>query len=362
MTGGSTYVIAEIGVNHDGSVAKALELVEAVATTGADAVKIQTFTAATLVSENAPKAAYQLVTTPAAESQFEMLRRLELSRDDHRVVMDAARLHGLDFLSTPYDRDSLSFLVDDLGVDQVKIASSDLTNLPLLLAAGRSRSRIILSTGMATVPEIHRALAVIGFGATTTFGVPSRMQIDGEPDGSARDHLASSVVLLQCTSQYPAPLAEANLMAMVSMRELFGVPVGYSDHTVGTTAAIMSVALGSPMYERHFTLDRTAPGPDHSASMEPAEFGALVALMREAEVARGSGTKEPSASEVGNRFPMRKSLMAARDIAEGQVVDEADITLMRPESGDLPEHYWAWQGRTAPRHYSAGDPLSSEGS
>ena len=360
MTGGSTYVIAEIGVNHDGSVAKALELVEAVATTGADAVKIQTFTAASLVSADAPKAGYQLVTTPAAESQFEMLRRLELSRDDHRVVKDAARAHGLDFLSTPYDSDSLAFLVDDLGVDQVKIASSDLTNLPLLLAAGRSRRRVILSTGMATIPEIHRALAVLAFGATTAEGVPSRATIDGEPDTAARYYLASSVVLLQCTSQYPAPLSEANLLAMVTMRELFGVPVGYSDHTVGMTAAIMSVALGSTMYERHFTLDRTAPGPDHMASMEPAEFAALVALMREAEVARGTGIKEPSASEAGNRFPMRKSLMAARDIAQGQVVEEADITLMRPESGDLPENYWAWQGRTAPRAYSAGDLLISE--
>ena len=360
MTEGKTYVIAEIGVNHDGSLAKALELVEAVATTGSDAVKIQTFTAASLVSSDAPKAAYQLVTTPAAESQFEMLHRLELSRDDHRVIMDAARSHELDFLSTPYDRDSLAFLVDELGVDRVKIASSDLTNLPLLLSAGRSRRRIIVSTGMATLPEIHRALAVLGFGASTAEGVPSRATIDGEPDAAAREYLASSVVLLQCTSQYPAPLAEANLLAMVAMRENFGVPVGYSDHTVGTTAAVMSVALGSTIYERHFTLDRTTPGPDHSASMEPSEFAALVTLMREAEVALGTGIKEPSASESGNRFPMRKSLMAARDIAQGQVVEETDIALMRPESGDLPEHYWAWQSRTAPRAYRAGDPLRAE--
>ena len=357
MIGDATYVIAEIGVNHDGNLAKALDLVEAVAATGADAVKIQTFTAESLVSARAPKAGYQLLTTPANESQFDMLRGLELSRDEHRVIKDAARGRGLDFLSTPYDRESLDFLVNDLGVERVKVASSDLTNLPLLLAVGRHRRRVILSTGMGTINEIRRAIAVIAFGAATTAGIPTRDTIDGAPNSLAREFLTSSLILLQCTSEYPAPLAEANLLAMVAMRESFGVRVGYSDHTLGTTAAIMSVALGSVVYERHFTLDSTAPGPDHRASMEPAEFTALVALIRQAESAKGTGTKEPSASEVENRFSMRKSLFAAHDIAQGQTIEDSDITLMRPEWGDLPEHYWAWQGRTASRSYSAGDPL-----
>ncbi len=356
---GRTYVIAEIGVNHDGDVSKALDLVAAVAASGADAVKIQTFTAESLVSSQAPKAAYQLVTTPSSESQFEMLKRLELSREGHLAVMEAARERGLDFLSTPYDLDSLAFLVDEMKVPQVKIASSDITNLPLLLAVGRSGRRVILSTGMSTVAEIGQALATIGFGGACADGVPSENQIDAVEDPAVQAYVSSHVVLMQCTSQYPAPVEEANLRAITTLREMFSVPVGYSDHTVGMVAAIMSVAYGSVMYERHFTLDRTAPGPDHSASMEPDEFAGLVAMLREAELARGSGAKEPSPSESGNRYPMRKGLVAARPIPAGQTIAEADIAYMRPVDGDTPARYWAWIGQVARRDYVVGEPLRS---
>ncbi len=355
----STYIIAEIGVNHDGEIAKALELVEAVADSGADAVKIQTFTAETLVSADAPKAAYQLVTTSGEESQYEMLKRLELSREDHWVVKEAAKRLGLGFLSTPYDRESLRFLVDELGVDQVKIASSDLTNLPLLLEAGRSGRTVILSTGMATLDEIRRALATLAFGATRPIDErPMRASLTDTVSPAAREYLDSSVVLMQCTSQYPAPASEANLRSIATLRDLFGVSVGYSDHTVGVTSAVMSVAYGSSTYEKHFTLDRTAAGPDHSASIEPEDFRALVALIREAETCRGSGVKEPSPSEQPNRFPMRKSLMAARAISAGAVITEADIALMRPEIGDTPDHYWEWLDRESPRAFAQGEPLT----
>lgn len=355
-----TYVIAEIGVNHDGSLPKALEMVSAVAASGADAVKIQTFKAETLVSERAPKAAYQLATTPTSESQFEMLKRLELSRDEHWAIMEAAVEHGLDFLSTPYDPQSLSFLVNEMNVNQIKIASSDITNLPLLLAAGRSGKKVILSTGMSTIEEIGQGLATIGFGGTRKEGSPTLSQIASWDDVSLQQYLPNHVVLMQCTSQYPAPVDEANLQAISTLRDLFGVPVGYSDHTIGTLAAVMSVAYGASMYERHFTLDRMAPGPDHAASLEPVEFTALVAAIREAEKARGSGVKEPSPGEVGNRYPMRKGLIAARNIAAGEVITASDITCRRPAMGDPPSRFWSWVGKVADRNFTVGDPLSSD--
>jgi sialic acid synthase SpsE len=356
-----TYVIAEIGVNHDGDLGRALEMVDAVAECGADAVKIQTFLAETLVKRDTPKAPYQLETTSSRESQFEMLRRLELSRNDHLLVMTRAQERGLDFLSTPYDRDSLDFLIGDMGVEQIKIASSDITNLPLLLEAGRSRRRLILSTGMSTMAEILRALNVIWFGARTTVGsTPSQAEIRAPLAAKAEEYLSSSVILMQCTSQYPAPVADANLRAIATIKEAFGIPVGYSDHTLGSTTAIMSVALGSVAYEKHFTLDRTLPGPDHSASMEPLEFRSLVAAIREAETALGGGLKAPSPVEFQNRHPMRKSLFAARAITAGELVTESDVDVMRPEIGQTPDLYWEWVGHAAPRSFAPGEPIDSD--
>lgn len=355
--GTRTYVIAEVGVNHDGDINKALELVEELAVSGADAVKIQTFTATRLVHPRAAKAAYQLKATPDSESQLDMLMRLELSRDEHYIIKEAAQSHGLDFLSTPYDVESLNFLVRDLGIRQIKIASADITNLPLLLAAGRSHCHVLLSTGMSTVQEIRMALTVLGFGALNASGNPDIRRAPDDFDRRTRDYLRASVVLLQCTSEYPARLDDANLKAITTMREQFGVSTGFSDHTLGSTAAVMSVALGSVVYERHVTLDRSASGPDHSTSLEPAEFTELVRMIRECEIALGSGVKTPSAGERMNRFAMRKSLMAARDISRGQVIGEKDIAIMRPETGDVPGHYWDWLGRTASRDFSCGDPL-----
>jgi len=206
-----------------------------------------------------------------------------------------------------------------------------LRSLPLLLATGRLRCIIILSTGMATVQATHRAIAVLAFGATTTEGVPTRVQIGERPEASARVYLSSSLVLLQCTPEYLAPLAEANLLAMVAVRDLAGTQVDYPDHTVGTTAAVMSVVLESTMYTRHFSPDCTDPVPDHSASMEPLEFTALVALIRQSEAAGGLGIKKSPACEVGNRLSLRKSLMTVRDLSRGQIIEEDDIKVVRPE-------------------------------
>ena len=352
-----TYIIGEIGVNHDGKLSQALELVEAVAHSGADAVKLQTFSAKRLVHPKAPKARYQLDRTSRGESQYQMLAELELSQEDHLSVLEVARHHGLDFLSTPYDIESLNFLVHQLGLEQVKIASADITNLPLLFAAGRTCDRVFLSTGMATAPEIQTALATLALGATTHLEGLTLQEIGAGIDTAGRAYLSNCVVLLQCTSQYPAPLDEANLKAITTMRDHFGVETGFSDHTEGTTAAVMSVALGSVAYERHITLDRSAPGPDHSASMEPSEFAKVVTLIRESEIALGSGVKEPSNSELGNKRVMRKSLIAARDIPQGHIIQESDISIMRPQIGDSPAHFWEWIGRSAPRDFAAGDPL-----
>jgi sialic acid synthase SpsE len=318
---------------------------------------VQTFRANKLVSAKAPKANYQLASTPVAESQLGMLERLELSGEDHRVLMTTARQRGLDFLSTPYDQESLEFLVEEMAVAQIKISSSDITNLPLLLAAGRSRKKVILSTGMSTIDEIRQALNTVGFGGTTRTGTPSQTVLQSMVNLEVQSYLEQSVVLLQCTSQYPAPINEANLRSIASLRDLFGVPTGYSDHTVGVITALMSVAYGSVMYERHFTLDRNSPGPDHLASMEPAEFASLISLLRDAEGARGSGFKEPSVSEAENRYPMRKSLVAALPIRQNQVISSEDIALMRPANGDSPARYWEWIGRPSPKSFDKGEPL-----
>ena len=352
-------VIAEAGVNHDGLLTRALELVDAAADAGADYVKFQTFTAASIVMPSAPKARYQQRTTPADETQFEMLRRLELSHPDHRELARHARARGIGFLSTPFDRSSLAFLVDDMKLDLVKLPSSDLTNLPLLLDASRSRAALIISTGMATMGEVERALAVLAFGATRP-GPPPR-----DPDWDeafmnpeSQRVLRERVTILHCTSDYPAAIEDSNLYAMRTLAEAFGLPVGYSDHTQGMSASLAAVALGASVIEKHLTLDRSLPGPDHAASAEPDEFRDLVRCIREVESALGVAAKRPTSSEFGNRATMRKGVYAARDIPGGTTISEDDVAVRRPVAAQGSEDYYSWIGATAPRSFAAGDALS----
>jgi sialic acid synthase SpsE len=354
----TVHVIAELGVNHDGSVAKALELVHAAHAAGVDAVKVQTYSAANLVSVTSPKAKYQLQTTPRDETQFEMLASLELSRDDHFVVRNLAESLGLEFLSTPYDVPSLAFLVRDMRLSSIKMASSDITNLPLLHSAATFGVRVLLSTGMSTTDEIDWAVQTLGAGyshiepsAFIAMDPAERQDLVA----AAREH----VTLLHCTSQYPAPLDEVNLSVLPWLKATYGTKVGYSDHTTGHVAAVMAVALGATVYERHLTLDRRSPGPDHAASLDPEEFRTTVGLVREATSAVGDGVKRPSPSEAQNRRFMRKGLFAALAIQQGQVIEASDIKAVRPCDGDSVANYWRWVGTIAAQDYAIDEPLGS---
>lgn len=357
MTPPRTFVIAEAGVNHNGSLERAHQLVDAAAAAGADAVKFQTFKADRLAGAAAPKAAYQARETGAAESQLQMLRALELSPDAHASLMAHCEARGIEFLSSPFDEDSLALLVR-LGVGRLKLGSGELTNAPLLIAAGQSGLRLLISTGMATLDEVADALGAVAFGHASPNAAPSRAAFaaawTAEP---ARAWARSTVTLLHCTTEYPAPAAEANLRAMLTMRDRFGVPCGYSDHTVGHAACLAAVALGATVIEKHLTLDRRLPGPDHKASIEPDDLKRLVGDIRTVEAALGTGVKAPAPSEVPNMAVARKSIVAARPIARGERITAEHLTVKRPGTGRSPFDLWDVIGSIAQRSYDVDEPI-----
>lgn len=352
----SVLVIAEAGVNHNGSLERARHLIDAAAAARADAVKFQTFRADAIVSRHARKAAYQERTTGVDESQLDMIRRLELSEVDHRALIAHAQSAGIEFLSTPFDEQSVDMLVNDLKLRTIKVASGEITNAPLLLRIAQSGCRIILSTGMSTLAEVEAALGVLAFGMLSLAGSPSPeafKQAFASPQGIAL--LSDRVMLLHCTTEYPAAVGEVNLRAMETMQKTFGLPIGYSDHTEGIHVAVAAVARGACAIEKHFTLSRALPGPDHKASLEPGELTAMVAAIRDVEAALGDGVKQPSPTEIGNRAVVRKSLVAARNIAAGEALGVDNLTCKRPGGGISPMHYWEWLGRPARRAYAADE-------
>lgn len=356
----SAFIIAEAGVNHNGDLDRALALVDAAAEAGADAVKFQTFTAAAIVIGTADKADYQKTTTGAAESQYAMLARLELDEAAHRALMARAGQRGIRFLSTPFDLDSLYLLTETLGLDTLKLPSGEITNGPLLLAAARSGRRVILSTGASTLDEVEQALAVLAFGYSRPLAASPGLDafVDAYGSATGREALAAHVELMHCTSEYPAPFAEVNLRAMDTLRRVFGLPVGLSDHTEGIAMAIAAVARGADSVEKHFTLDKGLPGPDHRMSLEPAELAAMVAGIRQVEQALGDGHKGPSASELRNRAIIRKALVAARPITKGAVIAAADVTAKRISGDGLsPMRLWSVLGRVADRDFAIEQPL-----
>lgn len=326
------FVIAEAGVNHDGSPERARALVEAAAESGADAVKFQTFRAESLATVDAPKAAYQQAGGDAAESQRAMLRRLELPADAYPMLKRAADSAGIEFLSSMFDEASAD-LLDELGVSAFKVPSGELTNLQLLRHVGSLGRPVILSTGMADLEEVEAAVAAL----------------DND-----------QVVILHCVSAYPAPPADANLRAMATMEAAFGKPVGFSDHTLGSEVALAAVALGACMVEKHLTLDRSAPGPDHAASLEPDELRDLVRGIRAVESALGDGRKRPMPSELETAAVARKSLAAACDIAAGTTLTDEMIALCRPGTGLQPSERPLVVGRVARADIPAGTLLSTE--
>jgi N,N'-diacetyllegionaminate synthase len=327
-----TMIIAEAGVNHNGDIELAKQLIVAAKAAGADIVKFQTFQTAKLVTKTAEKASYQKGTTDTDESQYAMIRKLELSRANHEVLIEECRSHGIGFFSTAFDADSFDMLVE-MGLDQVKIPSGELTNLPMLRYMTRLGMPVLLSTGMATLGEIEAALAVI------------------EQAGTPR-HL---ITVLHCTTEYPAPMAEVNLRAMLSIKTALGVEVGYSDHTKGIEIPVAAVALGARVIEKHFTLDRTMPGPDHQASLEPHELKAMVDAIRNVELALGDGIKRPSASEIKNKSIVRKSLVAIRTIRAGEQFNAGNVGTKRPGNGISPMLWDEVIGRTAKCDFSVDE-------
>lgn len=345
-------VIAEAGVNHNGSLELAKRLIEAAADAGADAVKFQTFKAERLVTRFADKAEYQKKRTGDRESQFEMLRKLELSESGHEELIRHCRKRQIEFLSTPFDEASLDLLVGKFGLRKIKISSGDLTNLPLLLKAASLDCRVFLSTGMATLGEIEAALGALAFGYLGWREKPSlRAFLRAYGSAEAQAKLKENVILLHCTTEYPAPYPDVHLNKMVTLARAFDLPVGYSDHTLGTEVAVAAVALGACVIEKHFTLDKTMEGPDHRASLEPDELAGMIRQIRNVEQALGSGRKSPVPSEEKNMDVARKSIVAARDIREGETFDETNLTIKRPGSGLPPSMYWDLLGRTARRSY-----------
>jgi N,N'-diacetyllegionaminate synthase len=331
-TDGRTLIIAEAGVNHNGDSALAKQLVDEAAEAGADLVKFQTFSADRLVTGSAAKADYQAMNTDGAETQQGMLRRLELSRGMHEELIAHCASRKIGFFSTAFDIDSVNLLVA-LGQDLFKIPSGEITNLPYLRHVGRLGKEIILSTGMSGLGEVEAAIDVLG-----EAGTPREL-----------------LTLLHCSTEYPTPMGEVNLRAMQTLKRAFGVSVGYSDHTHGIEVPIAAVAMGATVIEKHFTLDRKLPGPDHKASLEPDELKAMVAAIRNIEAALGSRVKRPTRSELMNRPVARKSLVAKRDIVAGEVFSTANLCAKRPGTGISPMRWDEFIDKVATRNYLADE-------
>jgi N-acetylneuraminate synthase/N,N'-diacetyllegionaminate synthase len=329
------FVIAEAGVNHNGDLDLGRALVRAAADAGADAVKFQTFSAERLVTASAPKAAYQVERTDPEETQRGMLEGLELGRHEHQELIKECARHNILFLSSPFDEESADLLAE-LDVVAYKVPSGELTNLPYLRHLASRRRPLIVSTGMSDMEEVASAVAAI----TETADVP--------------------FVLLHCVSLYPAPAAGSNLRAMDTMRAAFGVPVGFSDHTEGSAIALAAVAMGADMIEKHLTTSRSLPGPDHAASLEPAELGSLITGIRAVESARGDGVKRPLPAEAATAAAARKSLVAAVDIPKGKVISRDMLGVKRPGTGLPPARMETIVGRKARITISAGSVITPE--
>jgi N-acetylneuraminate synthase len=348
-------IIAEAGVNHDGSVDDACRMIDVAAEAGVDVVKFQTFEPEAVLTARAMKAAYQAANTGEGGTQLEMVRKLALSREDHRLLADRCTRRGVRFMSTAFDMASLEFL-STLGMPAIKIPSGDLTWGAMLLAAARVGPPLIVSTGMATLEDVGEALKVIAFGLTRE-GDPAGADDLDQACVEGRAALRDRVTLLHCTTEYPAPLEAINLRAMTTMADTFGLKVGYSDHSLGQTVAVAAVARGACVIEKHFTLSRSRPGPDHPASLEPEELAAMVRAIREVEIALGQPEKRPALAEMGNLPIARRALVAARPIRKGETLTADALTAKRPADGLSPMQQWRLIGTAAQRDYAPDDTI-----
>ena len=328
----SVYIIAEAGVNHNGSLETAMELVDVAFEAGANAVKFQSFHAESLVCSYAGKAEYQVRNTGAEENQLQMLKKLELSQNIQRKLMKYCEKKGITFLSSPFHIESV-YMLSKMGMETFKIPSGEITDLPYLRAVASVGKKIILSTGMSDMKEIEAALQVL------------------------KEGIASEIYILHCNTEYPTPLEDVNLRAMLAIKEKFGLPVGYSDHTVGIEVPIAAVALGASAIEKHFTLDRNMKGPDHRASLEPTELKQMIKAIRNIETALGDSEKRPSASEEKNRLIARKSIVARGVIKKGDIFSEDNITAKRPGTGISPMLWDEIIGRAAKRDFQMDEMI-----
>lgn len=347
-----TYIIAEAGVNHNGSLEMAKELVMVAKKAGADAVKFQTFKAENLVTKKAQQAAYQVENLGEASSQFTMLKKLELTYEEFIELQSFCELEQIEFLSTPFDFESVDFLLDKIAIATAKIPSGELTNAPFIHYIATKQRPIILSTGMATIEEIHEALAFISYGLAksnepVTIERVNQFYVTEE----AKAVLKKYVTLLHCTTQYPAPMDSINLKAMIEMGRIFQLPIGLSDHSEGINIPLVAVGMGATVIEKHFTLDKTLEGPDHLASLNPDELMAMIKGIREVEQALGDGIKKPTSIELQNRIPARKSLVAKKNIQAGEVLSISNLTVKRPGDGLQPSNYWSLIGKMASKSY-----------
>ena len=330
----SVFIIAEVGVNHNGSLELAKQSVDVAKDCGANAVKFQSFKASTLVTKSAKQAYYQIANTGKQESQFDMLKRLELSEADHQELVDYCQQKNIEFMSTPFDLQSIHFL-NGLGVNRFKIPSGEITNYPYLKMVGSFNKEIVLSTGMTSLADIEAALNLL---------------IDS---GTNKD----KITFLHATTDYPTQMQDVNLTAMQTIAQAFKVKVGYSDHTPGIEVPTAAVALGASIIEKHFTLDKNLPGPDHKASLEPQELQAMVKAIRNIEIALGDGIKRPSANEQKNMQVARKSLVALTDIKKGDTFSEHNLTVKRPGLGISPMRWNEVIGQLAQKDYQADDMI-----
>jgi N,N'-diacetyllegionaminate synthase len=330
----SVFIIAEAGVNHNGSIDLAKKLIDVAALAGADAVKFQTFKAENLVTKNAKRANYQKENTNTNETQYEMLKKLELNLDAHKELISYCKLKNIMFLSSPFDHESIDIL-NNLGLEIFKIPSGEITNLPYLKLIGKLNKKIILSTGMSDIDEVKNALEVL---------------IDS---GTGKD----KIIVLHANSEYPTPMEDVNLRAMLEMGKKLEINFGYSDHTLGIEVDIAAVALGAKCIEKHLTLDHSMNGPDHKASLEPNQFEAMVAAIRNIEIALGSNIKKPTKSEIKNIKIVRKSIVAKTKIKKGEILSEKNLIAKRPAGGLSPMKWDEIIGTKATRHYNEDEPI-----
>lgn len=327
-------IIAEAGVNHNGDLEIAKKLIDIASDSGADIIKFQTFITEKCITHYAPKAEYQKQFTDKEESQFDMIKKLELNASAHKILIEHCKKRNITFLSTPFDFDSID-LLQELQVEIFKIPSGEIVNLPYLRKIGKLNKKIILSTGMSTLGEIEKAIQIL------------------TENGTSRD----KITILHCNTEYPTPMEDVNLKAMITIKEAFKLPVGYSDHTLGINIPIAAAAMGACVIEKHITLDKNLDGPDHAASLDPKELKTMVKAIREIEKALGNGIKEPSNSEKKNKLLARKSIVAARSIKKGEKISETDLAIKRPGNGISPMEWDQVVGSIATNDFDIDDQI-----